>query len=109
MDITIPPGETVTAYLPGSVAIRIDTRHRVIAVDYVSTMTADARDFDAMNEAADVPLAPEWLVQDLREGTYGDFHQLKPAGECTDADCAGSGQHATAGDRAALRDDLAAS
>lgn len=106
MDITVPADEITTVYLPGSAAIRIDSRHRVIAVDYVSTMVADAADFAAVNAAADAPLVPEWLVQDLREGTYGDFHQLKPAGECIDVDCAGSGQHATAGERAALRDAL---
>ena len=106
MDVTIPPGETATIYLPGSAAIRIDAAHRVIAVDYVSTMTSGNDDFDACAAAAAAPLAPEWLVQDLREGTYGDFHQLKPAGECLDKDCAGSGQHATAEERAALRDDL---
>jgi hypothetical protein len=96
MNITIPPGETATIWLPGATAIRIDDRHRVIAVDTTSTNFADSE-----------PLIPEWLVQDLREGSYGDFHQLKPADECFDSTCAGQGgQHATAEERAAFRDDL---
>ena len=28
MDITIPPGETATIWLPGATAIRIDAEHR---------------------------------------------------------------------------------
>ena len=55
MDITIPPGETATIWLPGATAIRIDAEHRVIAVDTTSTNFADSE-----------PLIPEWLVQDLR-------------------------------------------
>lgn len=96
MDITIPPGETATIRLPGATAIRIDAEHRVIAVDGTSWS----------GTAEDGPLGPEWLVQDLRDGTYGDFHRLRPADECADRDCARSGQHATTGELAAFRDAL---
>jgi hypothetical protein len=107
MDITIPPGETATIWLPGAIAIRIDSGHRVIAVDGVSTMTADAGDFAVSCAVADAPLAPEWLVHDLRGGTYGDFHQLRPAAECFDSACGGvRGEHVTAEELAAFRDDL---
>jgi hypothetical protein len=85
MDVTIPPGETTTIWLPGATAIRIDARYRVIAVDGTSS---------------DTPLGAEWLVQDLRDGTYGDFHQLRPAVECFDTTCAQGGQHGTAEERA---------
>lgn len=93
MDITIQPGEDVTIRLAGATAIRIDPEHRVIAVD--GTSTADSG-----------PLAPEWLVLDLRDGTYGDFHRLTPADGCFDRDCARSGQHAAPADLAAFRDAL---
>jgi hypothetical protein len=95
MEITVPPGEVVTVLLPGATALRIDARHRVMAVDTVST---------AVHQGGS--LRPAWLVQDLREGTYGDFHQLTTAAECFDSTCAASGQHVTAAERAAFRDDL---
>jgi hypothetical protein len=31
-------------------------------------------------------------VADLRNGTYGDFHRLRPGHECNDPEC-GPGQH----------------
>ena len=55
MDITIPPGETATIWLPGATAIRVDAEYQVIAVDTTST-----------NFAVGEPLIPEWLMQDLR-------------------------------------------
>jgi hypothetical protein len=67
--------------LPGLTAVVIDPVNRLIAVDGIS---------GNMNAT---PLDPEWSVRDLRDGTYGDFHRLRPAGDCLDASCAASGQH----------------
>jgi prevent-host-death family protein len=79
----IPPaGHAITIELPGLTAIRIDTAGRVVAIDCISGVANDAE-----------PLSPEWLVRDLRDGTYGGFHRLKPADECFDTECAASGQH----------------
>jgi len=64
--------------LPGLTAIRVDTARRIIAIDCISGSGQVGR---------------EWSVADLRGSTYGDFHRLKPAGECFDAACAGSGEH----------------
>jgi hypothetical protein len=86
VSIRIPPGQVVTITLPGLTAIRIDTAARVAAIDGISG-----------SATREEPCSPEWLVHDLRDGTYGDFHRLRPASECFDADCAGSGQHAAPG------------
>jgi hypothetical protein len=65
--------------LPGLTAVRVDTARRIIAIDCISGSGQVGR---------------EWSVADLRGSTYGDFHRLKPAVECFDAACAGSGEHA---------------
>jgi hypothetical protein len=75
--IKLTDGE-VTIELPGLTAVRIDTERRLIAVDGIS---------------GSGKCAPEWSVADLRDGTYGGFHRLLPAGECIDVDCIESGQH----------------
>jgi transcriptional regulator with XRE-family HTH domain len=85
VSIRIPPGQVVTITLPGLTAIRIDTAARIAAIDGISgTATREE------------PCEPEWLMHDLRDGTYGDFHRLRPASECFDAECAENGQHAPA-------------
>jgi hypothetical protein len=76
--IKLTEGE-VTIELPGLTAVRIDTARRLIAVDGISGSEM---------------VAPEWSIADLRDGTYGGFHRLLPAGECIDVDCIESGQHA---------------
>jgi hypothetical protein len=63
----------VTVELPGLTAIRIETATRTIAIDNISGTTTRGE-----------PCLPEWTLHDLRNGTYGDFHRLKPAGECFD-------------------------
>lgn len=93
----VPVGEAATIHLPGSIAIRVIPAHRVIAVDYMS-----------MNRFPGEPLIPEWLVEDLRKGQYGDFHSLRPVAECFDAEHARSGEHATAEERATVRDTFGA-
>lgn len=64
--------------LPGLTAIRIDTARRIVAVDGTS---------------GSGPVGPEWTVLDLRDGTYGGFHRLIPAGMCIDAECVAAGEH----------------
>jgi hypothetical protein len=93
------PGEAIAEgvviiRLPGLAAIRIDTQNRFIAIDGISGPVPPGG-----------PLMPQYLVHDLRGGTYGDFHRLLPAGECSDpagcshipdcddAECGGCGQH----------------
>jgi hypothetical protein len=81
-DIKVTQGAVITIELPGLTAIRIDTERRIVAADSISgTPTADE------------PLRPGWRVLDLRDGTYGDFRRLRPAGECADADCIHAGEH----------------
>jgi hypothetical protein len=74
---------TVTITLTGLTAIRIDPRTRTIAIDGIS------------GEAhRDEPCLPDWfIITDLRDGTYRDFHRLKRADQCFDGRCAVSGQH----------------
>ncbi len=78
----------VTVELPALTALRIDTATRTIAIDCISGMTTRAE-----------PCLPDWIVHDLRGGTYGDFHRLSPTGECfdpegcRDADDPASRQH----------------
>lgn len=83
LKIQLPAGDTLTVEIPGLTAIRIDTEGRVIAVDGISGTPVSGE-----------PLHPEWAVRDLRDGTYGDFHRLKPADQCNDSDCAKRGEHA---------------
>lgn len=81
--IKFKPGQSMTIEIPGMTAIRIDAERRMIAIDCISGRASE-----------DGPRDPEWTVHDLREGTYGDFHRLRPAGECFDAPgCARRGQH----------------
>lgn len=68
--------DVMTIKLPGLTAVRIDTSRRVIAIDWISG-TADCE-------------SPEWTLRDLRDGTFGDFHRLRPADECGHVGCAGS-------------------
>jgi hypothetical protein len=74
----IPAGSIVTIEVPGLAAVRIDTYRRMIAIDHVS------------GSAEGEPLSPEWIVRDLRDGTWGDFHSLRPASACGHAECAAS-------------------
>lgn len=83
-DIVIADGAVLTITLPGLTGIRIDATTRLIAVDGYSGDTAGGG------------LLPEWRVADLRDGTYGDFHRLRPPGECPDPNCVAAGQHAIA-------------
>ena len=76
-DIKLTDG-ILTIEVPGLTAVRIDTVHRLVAVDAISG-TGMA--------------GPAWTVVDLRGGTYGDFHRLRPAGDCFDAHCASAGEH----------------
>lgn len=78
MSVKILTGDILTIEVPGLTAIRIDTESRVLAIDGISGVTEGG------------PLTSEWAVRDLRGGTYGDFHRLKPSGECSDASCARS-------------------
>lgn len=79
--IRTDPETTVTFDLPGLTAIRVDPEHRIIAVDGTSGSAAGS-------------LSPDWRILDLRDGIYGDFHRLLPAGECfSPASCAIEGQH----------------
>jgi hypothetical protein len=84
----------VTIELPGLTGIRIDTERRIIAID-------------GLSGSCDEPLFPDYAVHDLRHGTYGDFHRLKPAGECfdpegcRDATDPGSRQHVALREEAA--------
>jgi hypothetical protein len=71
---------TVTITLPGLTAIRIDPKTRTIAID---TISGHPRDPESL---------AEWFVADLRNGTYGDFHRLRPGHECNDPEC-GPSQH----------------
>src|ERR1035441_4762796 len=78
----IPPaGHAIMIELPGLTAIRIDTGTHTVAIDCISGLVDPEG------------LGPEWTVRDLRDGTYGGFHRLKPADECFDTECAASGQH----------------
>jgi hypothetical protein len=74
--------DVLTVELPGLTAVRIAAEDRVIAID-------------GNSGATDGPTGQNWTVRDLRGGTYGDFHRLLPAGQCHDAACAASGQHAS--------------
>lgn len=67
----------LTIALPGLTAVRIDIHHKVIAIDHIS---------------GEMDGTGEYVVHDLRAGTYGDFHQLQPADHCNDDECA-AGQH----------------
>jgi len=89
-------GDVLTIEVPGLTAVRIDTRNRLIAIDGISGISGGT-------ETGGESLSPEWAVRDLRDGTYGDFHRLKPAGQCNDPDCAKRGEHA--GPAAALSRD----
>jgi hypothetical protein len=64
---------TITLLLPGYTAVRIDTAACTIAID-------NAGDFDG-------PIEPGYEVHDLRDGRYGGFHRLLPAGQCYDLRC----------------------
>lgn len=71
---------TLTIELPGLTAIRIDAKTRTIAIDGISGTAHE--------------LSPGWFIADLRDGTYGDFHRLRPSDECFDPQgCASEGQH----------------
>ena len=76
-DITIEQGTTLTIKLPGLTAVRIDTGRRIVAIDHISGSNYGPH--------ADLgPAEPAFTVHDLRNGTYGDFHRLKPAPDCFD-------------------------
>lgn len=77
--ISLTDGE-LTITVPGLTAVRINVERRLIAVDCLSG-------------TPEYPAGADWTVADLRDGTYGGFHRLKPAGECFDSACARSGQH----------------
>lgn len=99
-DIVIEKDASVTIGLPGLTGIMIDTAARLIAVDNIS------------GAAHGEPLRPGYVVRDLRDGVYGDFHRLTPAASCFDPVCAASGEHDTdpgtaAGQMAAVREVLA--
>ena len=77
--VTTNDEDLMTIELAGLTAVRIDRASRVIAIDNISGTGAD-----------DGPLGPEWTVRDLRDGTIGDFHRLRPASQCAFVDCAAS-------------------
>jgi hypothetical protein len=81
-DIKIPQGAVITIELPGLTALRIDTKHRLMALDGISG-----------NPAPDEAVSVSWQLADLRDGIYGDFHRLLPADRCGDADCRSAGEH----------------
>lgn len=81
-DIKVQQGAVLTIALPGLTAIRIDTTKRLIAIDGISGSTTQ-----------DEPCMPDWALLDLRDGTYGDFHRLRDADECSDPDCIRACEH----------------
>lgn len=84
--IKVKAGSVITIELPGLTAVRIDTVNGLIAVDGISGTAAPGEGW------------VDWNVINLQHGTYGDFHQLRPADECSDSDCVERGEH----DRAAV-------
>lgn len=81
-EIKVKQGTEITIELPGLAAVRIDTQHRQITVDNISG-----------EPRHDEPLAPDWKITDLRDGTYGDFHRLLAPRYCGDSDCIAKGEH----------------
>lgn len=71
--------------LNGLTAVLIDTARRRIAIDGISGGGPGSGD----------DLLREWVIVDLRHNLYGDFHSLRPATECNDAECAATQHGAT--------------
>jgi hypothetical protein len=76
--IKITGDDVVTVEGPRLTAVRIDAARRLIAIDGISG-------------PADSDLSgPDWTVRDLRGGTFGDFHRLRPSNQCGRRGCAAS-------------------